>query len=50
MEYVTEGYVLSDNVCFAFERNAELASYEPVVRKTGRVLQHMEVCLVELAR
>ena len=34
-----------DNVCFAFERNAELTPYEPVVRKTGRVLRHMEVDL-----
>lgn len=31
------------NVCFVFSADAELAGYEPVVRKTGRVLKSMEV-------
>lgn len=30
------------NVCFVFERDAELSVYEPVVRKTGRTLRAME--------
>ncbi|GAA5913180.1 hypothetical protein JCM6882_005810 [Rhodosporidiobolus microsporus] len=30
------------NVCFVFERDAELSVFEPVVRKTGRTLRAME--------
>ncbi|GAA6001211.1 hypothetical protein JCM10207_007466 [Rhodosporidiobolus poonsookiae] len=30
------------NVCFVFERDAELSVFEPVVRKTGRTLRTME--------
>ncbi|GAA5862907.1 hypothetical protein JCM3774_006683 [Rhodotorula dairenensis] len=30
------------NVCFVFERDAELSVYEPVVRKTGRSLSALE--------
>ncbi|BGP14087.1 hypothetical protein JCM10213_002382 [Rhodosporidiobolus nylandii] len=30
------------NVCFIFERDAELSVFEPVVRKTGRTLRAME--------
>ncbi|GAA5992531.1 hypothetical protein JCM10908_000866 [Rhodotorula pacifica] len=30
------------NVCFVFERDAELSVYEPVVRKTGRTLSALE--------
>ncbi|GAA5871603.1 hypothetical protein JCM8547_007095 [Rhodosporidiobolus lusitaniae] len=30
------------NVCFVFERDAELSVYEPIVRKTGRTLRAME--------
>lgn len=30
------------NLCFVFERDAELSVYEPVVRKTGRTLREME--------
>ncbi|KAH8917205.1 nitrogen permease regulator 2 [Atractiella rhizophila] len=30
------------NFCFVFERKAELMGYEPVVRKTGRVLKTVE--------
>lgn len=31
------------NLCFVFERDAELASFEPLVRKTARTLRAMEV-------
>lgn len=31
------------NVCFVFERDAELSAFEPVVRKTGRTLRMLEV-------
>ncbi|BGP06246.1 Nitrogen permease regulator 2 [Rhodotorula toruloides] len=30
------------NLCFVFERDAELSVFEPVVRKTGRTLREME--------
>lgn len=33
------------NVSFVFDRDAELAAYEPLVRKTGRVLKALEVRL-----
>lgn len=32
------------NVCFVFERTADLSCYEPIVRKIGRVLTACEVC------
>ena len=32
------------NLCFVFERDAELSGFEPIVRKTGRTLHDMEVC------
>lgn len=31
------------NLCFVFERDAELSCFEPVVRKTARILRAMEV-------
>lgn len=31
------------NLCFIFERDAELSCFEPVVRKTARILRAMEV-------
>lgn len=31
------------NLCFVFDRDAELSGYEPAARKTGRVLRSMEV-------
>lgn len=31
------------NLCFVFERDAELSGFEPIVRKTARILQGMEV-------
>lgn len=31
------------NVCFVFEREAELSGFEPIVRKVGRTLRDMEV-------
>lgn len=31
------------NVCFVFERTADLSCYEPIVRKIGRVLRACEV-------
>lgn len=33
------------NVCFVFDRTADLSCYEPIVRKIGRVLRACEVCL-----
>jgi len=33
------------NVCFVFERSADLSCYEPIVRKVSRVLTACEVCL-----
>lgn len=33
------------NLCFVFERTADLSCYEPIVRKIGRVLTACEVCL-----
>ncbi|KAL8293073.1 hypothetical protein RQP46_000767 [Phenoliferia psychrophenolica] len=30
------------NLCFVFERDAELSGFEPIVRKTGRTLREME--------
>lgn len=33
------------NVCFVFERTADLSCYEPIVRKIGRVLTTCEVCI-----
>lgn len=32
------------NVCFVFDREADLSCYEPIVRKIGRVLTACEVC------
>jgi len=32
------------NVCFVFDRTADLSCYEPIVRKIGRVLLACEVC------
>jgi len=32
------------NVCFVFERSADLSCYEPIVRKVSRVLTACEVC------
>lgn len=32
------------NVCFVFNRSADLSCYEPVVRKVSRVLTSCEVC------
>jgi hypothetical protein len=37
-----ERQVFVFNVAFVFEREAELAAYEPLVRKTGRVLAALE--------
>lgn len=34
------------NVCFVFEKAADLSCYEPLVRKVGRVLTACEVCIV----
>lgn len=31
------------NLCFVFDRDAELSAFEPVVRKTGRTLRMLEV-------
>lgn len=31
------------NLCFVFEREAELSGFEPIVRKTARILRSMEV-------
>lgn len=39
------------NVSFVFDRDSELAAYEPLVRKTGRTLRALEVhffCLLSL--
>lgn len=33
------------NICFVFDRTADLSCYEPIVRKIGRVLRACEVCL-----
>ena len=33
------------NICFVFERTADLSCYEPIVRKIGRVLTTCEVCV-----
>lgn len=33
------------NVSFVFDRDSELAAYEPLVRKTGRTLKALEVPL-----
>jgi len=33
------------NLCFVFDRSADLSCYEPVVRKVNRVLTSCEVCL-----
>lgn len=35
----------SFNVCFVFERDAELSGFEPIVRKTGRTLRLLEVSI-----
>lgn len=35
----------SYNLCFVFDRNADLSCYEPVVRKVSRVLTTCEVCI-----
>ena len=32
------------NLCFVFERSADLSCYEPIVRKVSRVLSACEVC------
>lgn len=32
------------NVCFVFDRTADLSCYEPIVRKIGRVFTACEVC------
>ena len=32
------------NLCFVFEREADLSCYEPIVRKVSRVLKSCEVC------
>lgn len=32
------------NLCFVFERSADLSCYEPIVRKVSRVLTSCEVC------
>ena len=32
------------NLCFVFERTADLSCYEPIVRKVSRVLSSCEVC------
>lgn len=32
------------NICFVFERGADLSCYEPIVRKVSRVLTTCEVC------
>lgn len=32
------------NLCFVFEREADLSCYEPIVRKVSRVLKACEVC------
>ena len=32
------------NLCFVFERGADLSCYEPIVRKVSRVLKNCEVC------
>lgn len=32
------------NLCFVFERSADLSCYEPIVRKVSRVLTTCEVC------
>lgn len=32
------------NICFVFDRTADISCYEPIVRKTGRVLLACEVC------
>jgi hypothetical protein len=32
------------NVCFVFDKSADLSCYEPLVRKVGRVLTACEVC------
>jgi hypothetical protein len=34
------------NLCFVFERSADLSCYEPIVRKVSRVLTSCEVCTV----
>jgi hypothetical protein len=31
------------NLCFVFDKDSELLGYEPIVRKTGRVLRSLEV-------
>lgn len=33
------------NICFVFERGADLSCYEPIVRKVSRVMTACEVCL-----
>lgn len=33
------------NLCFVFDKNADLSCYEPVVRKVSRVLTSCEVCV-----
>lgn len=36
------------NLCFVFERDAELSGFEPLVRKTARTLRTLEVRLFPL--
>lgn len=38
------------NLCFVFDREADLSSYEPIVRKCGRVLMACEVSSTNLIR
>jgi hypothetical protein len=38
-----ERKVFNFNVCFLFDRDADLAAYEPVVRKVGRTLRDLEM-------
>lgn len=35
------------NLCFVFERSADLSCYEPIVRKVSRVLTTCEVCVLQ---
>ena len=38
-----ERRVFNFNVCFLFDRDADLAAYEPVARKVGRTLRDLEI-------
>lgn len=39
-----ERYYFTYNLCFVFERTADLSCYEPILRKVTRVLTACEVC------